>query len=47
VPPNTSTDNPVKITVNAPLDGHTLYVHVASSVSGQQQVLTVPIVVRS
>jgi hypothetical protein len=47
VPPNTSANNPVKIPVSAPLDGHTLYVHVASVASGQQQVLTVPIVVRS
>jgi hypothetical protein len=47
VPPDTSANNPVKIVVSAPVDGHTLYVHVASSVSGQNQVLTVPIVVRS
>ncbi len=47
VPPGTSVGTPVKIPVSAPLDGHTLYVHVASSASGQQRVLTVPIVVRS
>jgi hypothetical protein len=47
VPAGTSAASPVKITVTAPVDGHTLYVHVASSASGQQQVLTVPIVVRS
>jgi hypothetical protein len=47
VPPGTSVGTPVKIPVSAPLDGHTLYVHVASSTSGQQQVLTIPIVVRS
>ena len=46
VPPGTSASSPVKITVSAPLDNHTLYVHVASSASGQQQVLTVPILVR-
>jgi hypothetical protein len=47
VPPGTSASAPVKIQVSAPVDNHTLYVHVASSASGQQQVLTVPIVVRS
>ena len=47
VPPGTSASSPVKIAVSAPVDNHTLYVHVASSASGQQQVLTVPIVVRS
>jgi hypothetical protein len=47
VPASTSAGSPVRITVTAPVDGHTLYVHVASSTSGQQQVLTVPIVVRS
>jgi hypothetical protein len=47
VPPGTSAGAPVKIPVSAPVDGHTLYVHVASSASGQQQVLTIPIVVRS
>jgi hypothetical protein len=47
VPPGTSVGAPVKIPVSAPLDGHTLYVHVASSASGRQQVLTVPIIVRS
>jgi len=47
VPAGTSAASPVKITVTAPVDGHTLYVHVVSSTSGQQQVLTVPIVVRS
>ena len=47
VPPGTSASSPVKITVSAPVDNHTLYVHVASSASGQQQVLTVPIVVHS
>jgi hypothetical protein len=47
VPAGTSANNPVKIPVNAPLDGHTLYVHVASSISGQQQVLILPIIVRS
>jgi hypothetical protein len=47
VPAGTSAASPVRITVNAPVDGHTLYVHVESSASGQQQVLTVPIVVRS
>ena len=47
VPPGTSAGAPVKIPVTAPVDGHTLYVHVASSASGQQEVLTVPVVVRS
>jgi hypothetical protein len=36
-----------KIAINAPLDAHTLYVHVASAALGQEQVLTMPIVVRS
>ncbi|MBV9327577.1 MAG: hypothetical protein JO352_27865 [Chloroflexi bacterium] len=47
VPIGVAANNPVKILVNAPPEGHTLYVHVGSSVSGQQQVLTVPIVVHS
>jgi hypothetical protein len=47
VPPGTSAGSPVRIQVSAPLEGHTLYVHVASSASGQQQVLTVPIIVRT
>jgi hypothetical protein len=47
VPVGTSAGSPVKIPVSAPPDGHTLYVHVASSTSGQQQVLTIPIIVHS
>ena len=47
VPSETTSSDPVKIQVTAPVDGHTLYVHVGSSASGQQQVFSVPVVVRS
>jgi hypothetical protein len=36
----------MNVTVSLPTDGHTLYVHVASSVTGQQALFTVPVVVR-
>jgi hypothetical protein len=36
-----------KVTVNAPLGDQTLYVHVSSTTSGQEQTFTVPVVVRS
>ncbi len=39
--------SPFKIWVNAPLDAHTLYVHVSSSALVQETVLTLPIIVRS
>jgi hypothetical protein len=34
-----------RVTVNLPLDGHTLYVHASSSLTGQQALVTVPVVV--
>jgi hypothetical protein len=37
----------LKATVDAPPGGHTLYVHVSSQKSGQEEVLTLPVVVRS
>ncbi|HEX8967891.1 MAG TPA: hypothetical protein VF937_08435, partial [Chloroflexota bacterium] len=37
----------LKAVVTAPLDAHTLYVHVSSTSLGQEQVLTLPVVVRS
>ena len=36
-----------RVPVSIPLDGHTLYVHVSSTATRQEQVLTLPIVVRS
>jgi hypothetical protein len=42
-----TTGNLFKVTVNTPPDGHTLYVHVSSTSTGQEQVLTIPVVVRS
>jgi hypothetical protein len=38
---------PFRVSVVAPVDAHTLYVHVSSSALGQEQVLTVPVIVRS
>lgn len=39
---------PFKVNVNgAPLDAHTLYVHVSSASIGQEQVITLPVIVRS
>jgi hypothetical protein len=42
-----SSTSTFKVPINVPLDGHTLYVHVSSTASRQEQVLTVPIIVRS
>jgi hypothetical protein len=39
--------NLAKLPVTASLDGHTLYVHLVSTASRQEQVITVPIIVRS
>lgn len=36
----------INVTVSLPLDSHTLYVHVSSSTTGQQTLITVPVVVR-
>jgi hypothetical protein len=41
-PPGGSLD----VAVSVPLDGHTLYVHVSSLTTGQEQVFTIPIMVR-
>ena len=38
---------PLRVTVNAPLGDQTLYVHVSSTSLAQEQILTVPVVVRS
>jgi len=38
---------PLRVTVNAPLGGQTLYVHVSSTSLAQEQILTVPVVIRS
>jgi hypothetical protein len=40
------TSSTIDVTVSLPLDSHTLYVHVSSTVTGQQTLLTVPVVVR-
>ena len=42
-----STGTPLKTTVSAPAGSHTLYVHVTSAVLGQEQLLTLPVVIRS
>jgi hypothetical protein len=46
IAPGTPVPNPFRLTLNLPADGHTLYVHVSSSVTGQQTLITVPVVVR-
>ena len=37
---------PLKATVNAPRESHTLYVHVSSTAQAEEQILTLPVVVR-
>jgi hypothetical protein len=39
--------SPLKLNVNVPLNGHTLYVHVFSTALGSEAVLQLPVVVRS
>ena len=46
ITPGTTAPDPFRVTVNLPTDGHTLYIHVGSSVTGQQTVVSVPVVVR-
>jgi len=43
--PGATPPNTFRVTVNLPLDGHTLYVHASSSVTGQQALVTVPVLV--
>ena len=43
----TSTNALFKVPVTLPLDGHTLYIHVSSTAARQEQVLTLPLLVRS
>ncbi len=43
----TSTTPVFKVPVTLPLDGHTLYIHVVSTWSRQEQVFTLPITVHS
>jgi hypothetical protein len=45
VAPGAPAPSVFRIAVNLPTDGHTMYVHVSSSVTGQQTLLTVPVVV--
>ena len=42
-----SAANSLKTTISAPIGGHTLYIHVTSAALDHEQVLTLPIVVRS
>jgi hypothetical protein len=37
----------LKTTISAPVGSHTLYIHVTSAVLDQEQLLTLPVVVRS
>lgn len=43
--PGTPPPATFRVTVNLPQDAHTLYVHVSASVTGQQALVTVPVVV--
>jgi hypothetical protein len=45
--PAVSAGNPLKTTVTAPIGGHTLYIHVTSVALGQEQLLTLPVVIQS
>jgi hypothetical protein len=47
VPQAQAAGTALKVTVNAPLEAHTLYVHVSSTTLGQEQILTLPVVIRS
>ena len=42
-----SAGNLFKTTISAPVGSHTLYIHVTSAVPDQEQVLTLPVVIRS
>jgi hypothetical protein len=44
--PRSPTDTAFRVNVTVPADGHTLYVHVVSAGLRQEQVFTIPIVVR-
>ena len=45
--PGESAGNPLKTTVSAPPGSHTLYIHVTSAAQGQEQLLTLPVVIQS
>lgn len=45
--PADSVGNPLKTTVSAPPGSHTLYIHVTSAAQGQEQLLTLPVVIQS
>jgi hypothetical protein len=44
--PGSNSSAVMNVTVTLPTEGHTLYVHVSSSVTGQQTLITVPVVVK-
>jgi hypothetical protein len=47
VSPADATGNMLKTTISAPAGSHTLYIHVSSAVLDQEQLLTLPVVIRS